>query len=306
MAPGISVVIPTYNCAEFLPECLESVRRQNIQVREVIIVDDGSRDDTEAVVKKLGSDIIYIYQENLGPGAARNKGVLRAKSEWIAFVDADDLWTENKLTLQLQAVERYPQLRLIAGDMAETDERANIVTSSMLEHHGQRAFFSQLSGAPLDNACALLIHKNFIPTGTVLAHRESLIDAGLFPNHIRFSEDLALWIQFAAKFAITCIPDVLMLRRRHGTNATGANENMLEGLVQTMTLLDEVCADSLHSQGVSSKERLAQHQFDLGYWRFHHGKKLEAYAEFKNAWKYRKNFKTAAYVVLSGLSGRIG
>ena len=162
-------------------------------------------------------------------------------------------------------------------------------------------YSEQLDGAPLTNACASLVQKNFIPTGTVLAKKESLIEAGLFPETIRFGEDLALWAQVAARYPITCLPDVLMLRRRHDSNATDSNEDMLKGVVQVMRLLKDKCGDILHQQGISPDEALAQACFSLGYWQFHHGHIKQSGQAFKEAWALKKNIKTGAYFILGFL-----
>ncbi|MGD2118980.1 MAG: glycosyltransferase [Chromatiales bacterium] len=298
---SISVIIPAYNSAAFLPDAVNSIRRQNVAVDEIIIVDDGSVDNTEGVVQRLGGNVHYIKEKNQGPAAARNNGIRQANSEWIAFLDADDQWTDNKLQLQLDCLAKYPQLQLIAGDMAETDANSNIVTASMLQHHGQLAVFEMLGGKPIPDACASLVQKNFIPTGTVLARKQVLLDAGLFPEHIRFGEDLALWAQVAAIAEISCLPQVLMLRRRHDNNATDSTEGMLTGLVQVMSILKEKCGEVLQQQGLSAQASLAQACFDLGYWQFHHKSPMQSREALNLSWANQKSFKTAAYLCIASL-----
>jgi len=300
----ISVVIPAYNSAVFLPDCVKSIRQQTVPVHEIIIVDDGSSDNTESVVKNLGDDIVYIKQKNQGPAAARNHGIQQATGDWIAFLDADDQWTHNKIEQQLNCLEKHPELQLIAGDMAETNAQSEIEIGSMLAYHNQLDLFKQLDGAPLPNACASLVQKNFIPTGTVLARKESLIETGLFPENIRFGEDLALWAQIAARHPITCLADVLMLRRRHASNATDSNEDMLKGIVQVMRLLRKKCDDVLQQQGISANEALARACFSLGYWQFHHGQIKQSGKAFQEAWATKKNFKTSVYLLLRHLPER--
>ena len=183
---AISVVVPAYNSAKFLPDCINSIRQQTVPLHEIIIIDDGSSDNTEDVVKTLGDDILYIKQKNQGPASARNHGIQQATGNWIAFLDADDQWVANKIELQLSCLRKHPELQLIAGDMAETNAQSKVEIPSMLAYHGQLELFKQLDGHPLTDACASLVQKNFIPTGTVLAKKESLIQAGLFPETIRF------------------------------------------------------------------------------------------------------------------------
>ncbi|HEU4340203.1 MAG TPA: glycosyltransferase family 2 protein, partial [Candidatus Binatia bacterium] len=95
--PDVSVIIPTFNNALLLPETLDGIRRQSFRDFEVIVVDDGSTDNTAEVVKRYDPAIIYCYQDNRGPAAARNKGVNLATGDYIAFCDHDDVWNERHL-----------------------------------------------------------------------------------------------------------------------------------------------------------------------------------------------------------------
>jgi len=113
MNPKVSVVIPTYNRATTVPRAIESVLAQTVTDLEVIVVDDGSSDDTGKVLGEMfGDRIRYYAQVNQGASVARNRGVEEARGEWIAFLDSDDLWEKDKLEWQLKALERFaPQCR---------------------------------------------------------------------------------------------------------------------------------------------------------------------------------------------------
>ena len=113
--PFVSVIIPAYNCEGFITESVESVRRQNHNPLEIIIVDDGSTDGTAGRVKTLGKDIRYMRQSNRGPAAARNRGITMAGGDVIAFLDADDYWPSNKMEIQLARLEKDPQIEVILG-----------------------------------------------------------------------------------------------------------------------------------------------------------------------------------------------
>ena len=138
---------------------------------EIIVVDDGSTDDTAMVVQRLGDGIRYLHQANAGPSAARNRGIEAARGDLVAFLDADDQWTRTKIEQQLAVMEQNPAIALVAGDMAEIDSHDNIVVSSVLDKHGLLAGFKDIRGEPIPSATALLLRTNFIPTGTVLARR---------------------------------------------------------------------------------------------------------------------------------------
>ena len=127
----ISAVIPAYNSAAFISDALASIRHQTFPVDEIIVVDDGSTDNIEEVVRSIDPGIVYITQKNQGPSAARNRGIEAATGDWIAFLDADDQWTPHKIKNQLLALERHPELQLIASDMAEIDHNNNPITPSV-------------------------------------------------------------------------------------------------------------------------------------------------------------------------------
>src|SRR5271155_324881 len=108
MNPKVSVVIPTYNRAEKVRKTVESVLAQSFTDLEVIVVDDGSSDETgQTLEHAFGDRIRYYFQPNQGVSAARNKGIEEARGEWIAFLDSDDLWEKEKLECQLDALERF-------------------------------------------------------------------------------------------------------------------------------------------------------------------------------------------------------
>jgi glycosyltransferase involved in cell wall biosynthesis len=108
MNPKVSVVIPTYNRAATVPRAIESVLAQTVSDLEVIVVDDGSSDDTGKVLGEIfGDRIRYYAQANQDASAARNKGIAEAQGEWIAFLDSDDLWEKDKLEWQFKTLERF-------------------------------------------------------------------------------------------------------------------------------------------------------------------------------------------------------
>jgi glycosyltransferase involved in cell wall biosynthesis len=131
----VSVIIPTYNRAFYLCEAIESVLNQDIQdcQIEIIVVDDGSTDNTKEVLKKYGSSVRYIYQNNRGAGPARNRGIDEAKGEWVAFLDSDDRWLPEKLTLQFSVLDAFPDYNAIHTDFLIFDD-TGIVTKKGLQY----------------------------------------------------------------------------------------------------------------------------------------------------------------------------
>lgn len=279
----ISAIIPAYNSASFIPDAVNSILRQTQPVYEIIVVDDGSSDNTADVVKALGHDIIYLRQDNQGPSAARNLGINRARGDWIAFLDADDQWTPEKMEEQLSALKKYPELRLISSDMAEIDNDGKMITPTVLGKHHLLDRFERLDGKPLPNALAELMTKNFIPTGTVLVERQLLLACGLFNSIIRFGEDLELWAKIASRQPITCLPKVHMLRRQHGENATGSTLPMLMDLVKVTRSIRESNAPTLKNQGLDADRLVADALWNLGYWYFQQGDFMNARRTFSDS-----------------------
>jgi glycosyltransferase involved in cell wall biosynthesis len=113
--PPYSVIIPTYNAVTYLAETVANVRSQPHPPAEIIIVDDGSTDSTAALAQSLGPDIRYFHQVNQGPAAARNLGISHARHDILAFIDADDLWPDNKIARQLGYLVDHPELEMVLG-----------------------------------------------------------------------------------------------------------------------------------------------------------------------------------------------
>ncbi len=277
----ISAIIPAYNNAQHIKAAIASIEAQTIHVDEIIVVDDGSSDETEQMLSSLHYNIVYHKQVNQGPSAARNKGIELATGDWIAFLDADDQWQPNKIALQLEALERSPSLHLIAGDMMEINPDGTVITVSVLAKHDLLNNFIKLAGKPTPNALNALIKKNFIPTGTVLVKRATLLEAGMFNPSIRFGEDLELWAKIAAKHPITCLPEVLMLRLQHGHNATQATLAMLIDLTKVMKSICNYASSELVAQGCNPEKLIADSYWTLGYWYFVNDSISEAKAAFR-------------------------
>lgn len=118
--PKISVIIPVHNGATFITETINSVFSQNYEPIEVLVVDDGSSDNLNEIIQMTGKDIIYIKQDNMGPAAARNKGIELATGKYLAFIDCDDLWTPNKLQLQMELMHKNASIDIVLGATLQT------------------------------------------------------------------------------------------------------------------------------------------------------------------------------------------
>src|SRR5262245_140149 len=130
--PRVSVVLPVYNGERFIGEAIQSVLDQTFRDFTLVVVDDGSTDHTETIVRRLKGPIIYHRQENRGAGVARNLGVALTQSEWIAFMDADDIWDREKLSAQFEYLEKHPNVSFVHCDMDLMDSEGNLIEEGFL------------------------------------------------------------------------------------------------------------------------------------------------------------------------------
>ena len=224
IAPLISVVVPVYNAQDFLVDCLSSVAAQEGPFElEVLVVDDGSTDASDAIARRHAG-AHCLQQPNRGPGAARNAGIAAARGEFIAFLDADDLWPPGKLAAQLAVLIRQPQAALAFGDCRQFDA-GGPWPRTQFEADGLGAA-AWPDGEPVPSAYARLLRENFITTGSVLARRSVLAELGGFAEDLRLVEDLDLWLRIACRNPLAWCPQVCLLRRRHEANISRDVEAM--------------------------------------------------------------------------------
>lgn len=205
--PLISVIIPVYNGERFIRDAVDNVLSQNYPALEIIIVDDGSDDDSAAIIQSLPVDIRYFSQENTGPAAARNRGVREASGEYIAFLDVDDLWPPNNLRMLMGEMLRHPDPSIVRG-------------------HGQLMEYDEKTGTYdyIGNPLAAFPHY----IGAALYLRSVFEVVGLFDPTMRFGED-ADWFLRAGELNVNIkrVDDITLYVRRHGRNMT-EGKNLVE------------------------------------------------------------------------------
>jgi glycosyltransferase involved in cell wall biosynthesis len=200
MRIGVSAVIPTYNHAAFLADAIRSVRIQNWPGTEIIVVDDGSSDNTAEVLRGLaGEDLRVEVQENLGAAAARNRGIELARGKWIAFLDSDDLWLPGKLAAQMPVLEK------------STGFGFSFAEAFMLERDGgQSRLKPQLVGDDIFRS--LMTGPQFL-IDTVVVRRDYFERLGGFDAGLRTGEDWDMWLRISDQTRGLYIPEPLCLYR---------------------------------------------------------------------------------------------
>jgi glycosyltransferase involved in cell wall biosynthesis len=188
---AISVVVPAYNAERWIGRAITSVLRQTVRPAEIVVVDDGSTDGTAEAVQKQGPTIRYFQQKNSGPSVARNRGIQEAKSEWIAFLDADDEWLPHKIESQLLALEKNLDLKWCGS-------ACDIVSNKPQRSRSPAACAIQESphDAELCYFAASLKGVRFITSGFVI-HRSIFRELGGFDPELRSGEDVDLWCRIA-------------------------------------------------------------------------------------------------------------
>ncbi len=202
--PHVSVVIPVYNCEAFIAEAIQSALDQSHRDLEVIVVDDGSSDGTAKIVGGFSDPVFYHRQENRGAGAARTLGVGRARGEWIAFLDADDVWYPEKLAVQLEEAQRRPDCEFFYCDMDTMDEAGRLVEKDFLQARAERR--KKDKKPALD---AVAFHNLPFPyPSTVLLKRSLFLRSGGFSKSFpaNYHEDFEFFARLAQTESIHFIP----------------------------------------------------------------------------------------------------
>lgn len=256
----ITVVIPTYDRADWLPATVESVLRQTRPADEVLVVDDGSRDDTEAVCRAFPAPVRYLRQENAGVSAARNRGVREARCEWVAFLDSDDLWDPTKLEVQFAAHAAVPGAGWSITGCVLVDGAGRPVEGGrglesavpVFREHGlsPREWFARAlrevavgaagerHAAFAGDAFGMLFHGNVVLPSAAMVRRDLFLRSGGFDEALRVAEDTEFFHRLAAASPVVVVTSPLLRWRvGHGERLT-AGANTLD-LVRNAVLSNE-------------------------------------------------------------------
>ena len=217
--PKISVVIPAYNAMHYLPETLNNLLKQTYDDFEVIIVNDGSSDNIEQWFSQLQDQRIkLISQQNQGAGIARNTGIVNSQGEYIAFLDADDIWESTKLEKQIRILEDNSEVGLVYTWVEYVNDNGES-TGRVLKHIAE------------GNVWEKLIESNLIECGSVAMVRRSCFDdVGIFDLNVgSFVEDWELWLRIASRFPFKVVKEVLVYYRQHSNSASKNWQAMEKG-----------------------------------------------------------------------------
>lgn len=292
----VSVIIPTYNRADLISETITSALQQTLKDKEVVIVDDGSTDNTSEVVREFQDRVIYIRQPNSGPAKARNTGIRMAKGRLIAFLDSDDLWLPDKLELQYHAFQQNPNQGLIYTDVMWFSNGEIIVPTL-------REKYQFHTGEVFEK----LLFDNWIATSSVLVRKDCLEEAGGFDEdpQIMFVEDWNLWIRLARRHPFGMVDRVLVKRRYHPHRLGLENpERQFKAIFYNLEKLQKLYPELRQKAGLFN-QKYYQISFQRGFEDLAGLKPKKARHKFALAWKHKKNPQTLFFYLLTYLPKNI-
>ncbi len=216
----VSVVIPCYNQAHFLPQAIESVRTQRVSDIDIIVVDDGSTDDTADVARRLG--VRVVSQRNQGQGAARNHGLLHATGEYLVFLDSDDRLLPHAFELGLRHLTERPECALVAGRCLVVNE-AGIIPEA------------QYYPLPTGDYYRRLLTWNFIYTPGCAVFRTAVVrDVAGFATDVTGAEDFDLYLRIARQHPIFCHDEFVLEYRQHSGSTSRRAALMLRSVLKVV------------------------------------------------------------------------
>jgi len=285
----VSVIIPTYNSAKYIAEAIDSVLAQTYENFEIITIDDGSTDNTEEMLKPYMGKITYIRKENGGPASARNRGIEISKGEFIAFLDADDVWLPQKLEKQMNFMRNNPDIDIICTAVSDYRDSENL-SSGEITLLKKGYIFNQL------------IQGNFITASTVLLKAKCIKYGELFDEDKRLIsvEDYNLWLRLSRKYKFGFLNEVTTKRRLHSLSLSWSFEKMFEADIFNLKKLKEQFPQWRLKKNPCYWQGLANYRYKFGKEYFYFGRYFEARRQFFRSFKISPfRIKTLFWLAIS-------
>jgi len=268
----VAVVVPTYNCAQYLERALASVTAQTYRDSQLFVIDDGSTDDTEDIVAKFAC--VFQKQQHAGQAAARNRGISISSSPYVAFLDADDAWLPPKLEQQIAFLDRHPEVALVCCDCADGSSEPLARSAPCV---------------PQYPGFEHLVRECFIFTPTVVVRRECLDECGGFNELLKVSEDFNLWLKIASRWEIAVIPKTLAVRYKR-PESLSLTIKPDQACVQGIAALEDVirsCPQLRRAQRRAINRELAIRYYTYGSLLFSAAHPRESRPKLIAAWRYQ-------------------
>jgi glycosyltransferase involved in cell wall biosynthesis len=287
--PLVSVVIPAYNCAQYIALAVQSALDQDYPHKEIIVVDDGSTDNTANVLAGFGERIIVRQQSNSGVAAARNHGMRVARGEFIALLDADDLWLPGKLRKQVDYLAAHPELGAVYCAWREWRPDANgVFVVPKLDHDEttREGIDPNYSGWLFN----MLFVSVVIHTTTLLMRRETMVQVGEFDHELLRGQDYDYWFRMSRIAPIHKLKAVLSLYRIHPESITNKPHQANYPCLVIQKAVDQwgrIGPDGTETPQDVINGALSRHWFDFGYMHLCQGDPKLAYNAFVRSIRLR-------------------
>lgn len=299
-SPLVSVVIPTYNRASFVSEAIESVLDQTFSDYEIIVVDDGSTDNTHEILEQYRDKIQYIYQENEGVSAARNTGIKNSTGLWLAFLDSDDKWMPEYLATQMEGIRRSPEISMQTTDCYTIGgERTYFEMNRVIGEFKGRDYLH------LSDPFRFVVTHGPWQVGSTIFRRDAIIKAGLFDTSFDLNEDFELMARVALQGSFGLIRDVLMIMYRRNETIACLTNRVRTNPIQARES-DEKIYEKLRSiRALKGKERkslsrlMGMNRRAIGNLLLTKGNIAEARASYRRAYFFDRSARSLGKYFLS-------
>ena len=250
----VTIIIPTFNCEEYLSSAIESAISQTYFSTEIIVVDDGSTDNTKMKISNyINSPLKYIYQVNAGPAAARNAGIKVANGEYIAFLDSDDVWYPDFLEKALLLFTE--KTGVVYGWCEFIDKNSNIMSNYIRKNRSYTG-----------NVLKELFSEFFVITSSVVMKKECLDIIGNFNENLMVGEDYDLFLRIASKYEFICL-DEIKIKRRILANSLSRQDSKVDAMndISTLENFKKLHHDFYRTNKKYVDTRLSDYYFNLAY-----------------------------------------
>jgi len=300
----VSIIIPTYNCQQYIAQAIDSIRSQCYKNIEIIVIDDGSTDNSAKIAEQYGEPVKVIHQTNQGPAAARNRGVAESSGEFIAFLDGDDLWLPNKLAPQIRLLQDHPDIDIAYGAFRKWAADNNG------EYPPPEQFISGGDNSELDIALSgWIYHKllldNYIHIITAVIRRSLFNELGGFNESFQTGEDYDFWLRASRISQAYKLAKPVALYRENPASTTRIPRETNNEYIVLEQAIKNYGLRSPDGKTITEEEmnnRLFRLNFGHGYLHFWHGSPCIAARSIKDAISYKKNnLRLLTYLILANI-----
>ncbi|MBN1894536.1 glycosyltransferase [bacterium] len=294
----VSVIIPTFNGARTIRNTVQSALDQTYANLEIIVINDGSTDHTEEILKGFGNRIRVLTKPNGGPGSARNMGIRHCTGDYVAMLDHDDLWVKDKIALQVPLFDNDPRIATVFSDafLIQADGRCH--RRCFQEARPYRGFvFRQL------------FERNFIPNLTSITRKELIEEMGYFDEsgEMLTTDDYFMWLKLATRYAFDYIDQPLAYFRQHPDNFSGHLESFCHDILRTLSKTEQNFPDHIVKMRRCRDRRISRLHYILGRHYLRNGRYADSRQALIQSLKIdRMNIKSVLVSMFVGLKSHIG